>query len=188
NKSDVSPLKLVTSSKVEGEKLCCRDHILSESDVRIVSIDILDTYDFCLTHLTEKTCPEGWRMFSGTCYLLSTQSGSWEKGREDCRARGADLVIIDSLEEQTLLTGFAAGKKFWWIGLTDRDEEGTWKWIDGTPLTQSYWWEGQPDNGGGDSQWGEEDCAHILTSRDFDKNWNDQSCTASVKWICEKMA
>uniref|UniRef100_A0A3B4YNA6 C-type lectin domain-containing protein n=1 Tax=Seriola lalandi dorsalis TaxID=1841481 RepID=A0A3B4YNA6_SERLL len=134
----------------------------------------------------EKTCPEKWRMFSGTCYLLSTQSGSWEKGREDCRARGAALVIINSLEEQTLLTGFAAGKR--WIGLTDRDEEGTWKWIDGTPLTQSYWWEGQPDNGGGDPQWGEEDCAHIYTSRDFDKNWNDQSCTASMKWICEKMA
>ena len=41
-------------------------------------------------------------MFSFTCYLISTKSGSWEKGRKDCRARGADLVVIDNYEEQVL--------------------------------------------------------------------------------------
>uniref|UniRef100_A0A3B4UNU7 C-type lectin domain-containing protein n=1 Tax=Seriola dumerili TaxID=41447 RepID=A0A3B4UNU7_SERDU len=151
------------------------------------SLDLFQTIKIQIV-FRPKTCPAGWRMFNGSCYLLSTQSGSWEKGREDCRARGADLVVIDSLEEQTFLDEFAAVEEFWWIGLTDRDKEGTWKWIDGTPLTQSYWCEKQPDNGGGDPQWGEEDCAHIYTSKDSDKNWNDRSCTASMKWICEKMA
>ncbi|XP_071338318.1 CD209 antigen-like protein E [Trachinotus anak] len=130
-----------------------------------------------------KTCPTGWRMFSCTCYFFSTESGSWEKGREDCRAKGADLVVIDSPEQRTFLAGLIS--KPTWIGLTDREEEGIWKWVDGTPLKLTYWEKNQPDNGGGDPQYGEEDCAHIRTLEDT--NWNDLSCDSSLQWICEKM-
>uniref|UniRef100_A0A3B4Z3P5 CD209 antigen-like protein E n=1 Tax=Seriola lalandi dorsalis TaxID=1841481 RepID=A0A3B4Z3P5_SERLL len=140
---------------------------------------------FCLTHLTEKTCPAGWRMFSGTCYLLSIQSASWEKAREDCRARGADLVIIDSLKEQEFLTKDII-KQESWIGLTDRNHEKTWKWIDGTPLTLKFWQKGQPDKGNGSPKWGEEDCAVIQPGMKADENWNDLRCDAFRPWICGK--
>uniref|UniRef100_A0A665X3T9 C-type lectin domain-containing protein n=1 Tax=Echeneis naucrates TaxID=173247 RepID=A0A665X3T9_ECHNA len=56
-----------------------------------------------LTFLTEKACPAGWRMLHCSCYHLSTKSASWE-GRKDCRARGADLVVIDSPEKQVRVT------------------------------------------------------------------------------------
>ncbi|XP_028447911.1 CD209 antigen-like protein D [Perca flavescens] len=124
-------------------------------------------------------------MFSSSCYLLSAESGSWEKGRQDCRERGADLVVIESSEEQMLISGIT--NRDTWIGLTDRDEEGTWKWVDGTPLTLKYW-TGQPDNGGGDPQWGEEDCVHVVAGRNTGANWNDLWCDDSLQWICEKMA
>ncbi|XP_068560735.1 CD209 antigen-like protein A [Cebidichthys violaceus] len=100
-----------------------------------------------LTNLTEemdrlqrlsqqkKTCPTGWKMFRCSCYLLSTRSDSWEKSRKDCRDKGADLVIIDSLEEQKFISSIVTHRT--WIGLNDRDNEGTWKWIDGTPLTEA---------------------------------------------------
>ncbi|XP_077946980.1 CD209 antigen-like protein A [Gasterosteus aculeatus] len=81
----------------------------------------------------KKTCPEGWTMFRCSCYLLSTRDGSWENGRKDCGDQGADLVIIDSLEEQKFLSKFTTSRS--WFGLSDKDIEGTWKWIDGTPLT-----------------------------------------------------
>uniref|UniRef100_A0A3Q1JNA3 C-type lectin domain-containing protein n=1 Tax=Anabas testudineus TaxID=64144 RepID=A0A3Q1JNA3_ANATE len=140
-----------------------------------------------LTHIcfvSDKTCPAGWTKFSCSCYFLSTESGSWTEGRQDCRTRGADLVVIDSDEEQFLLL-----QHMWsWIGLTDGEQENSWKWIDGTPLTLSYWEEDQPDNGGGDVQWGEEDCAHIRTGKKTKDNWNDRSCKASLHWICEKKA
>ncbi|XP_035532740.1 C-type lectin domain family 4 member E-like [Morone saxatilis] len=124
-------------------------------------------------------------MFSCTCYLFSTNSQSWEKGRQDCRDRGADLVIIDSSEEQEFLTKNI--RKDTWIGLTDRDNEGTWKWTDETPLTLAYWWTKQPDSGGGDPQWGEEDCAHFIYGTKMTENWNDQRCDAALQWICEKI-
>ncbi|XP_035860394.1 CD209 antigen-like protein A isoform X2 [Sander lucioperca] len=133
----------------------------------------------------KKTCPAEWRMLSSSCYLLSAESGSWEKGRQYCRDRGADLVVIDSSEEQTFLSKFIKQNTQYWIGLTDRDEEGTWKWVDGTPLTLKNWRRGQPDNGGGDPLWGEEDCAHIGP---YTTEWNDLSCKSVMYGICEKKA
>ncbi|XP_068560738.1 CD209 antigen-like [Cebidichthys violaceus] len=133
----------------------------------------------------KKTCPEGWRMFRCSCYLLSTRSDSWEKSRKDCRDKGADLVIIDSLEEQKFLSSIIDRHRIW-IGLSDRDDEGTWKWIDGTPLTEAYWDLDEPNNGGGDH--GEEDCVEILGGRNADGNWNDVLCNNSLQWICENLA
>ncbi|XP_045910505.1 C-type lectin domain family 4 member E-like [Micropterus dolomieu] len=133
-----------------------------------------------------KSCPAGWRMFLCSCYLLSNKSGLWTKGRQDCRNRGADLVVIDSAEEQTFLSDFIWVET--WIGLTDGEVEGSWKWIDGTKLTLRYWEAAQPDNGGGDPKWGEEDCAQIKPGKKTQENWNDLSCSTFLRWICEKEA
>ncbi|XP_067371573.1 CD209 antigen-like protein C [Channa argus] len=136
-----------------------------------------------LNRLQKKTCPAGWHMFKFSCYFISHDSGSWKRGRQDCKDREADLVVIDSAEEQKLISHFTVEA---WIGLTDSEEEGTWKWVDGSSLTLRQWEANQPDNGGGDIKWGEEDCAHILPGRELENNWNDLSCDASKHWICEK--
>ncbi|XP_067458766.1 C-type lectin domain family 17, member A-like [Thunnus thynnus] len=139
-----------------------------------------------LISLEERTCPTGWRLFRCACYLLSNESGSWEEGRKDCRDRGANLVVIDSAEEQKFLSNFAKEGTQGWIGLTDRVKEKTWEWTDGSQLSVKYWRASQPDNGGGYSKLGEEDCAHIITGGNTLMNWNDLSCDTSLVWICEK--
>ncbi|XP_030643700.1 C-type lectin domain family 4 member E-like [Chanos chanos] len=73
----------------------------------------------------------GWRRFQCSCYYVSTVTKNWEQSRQDCRGKGGDLVIINSREEQWFL--YSLRVKFW-IGLTDEDTEGEWKWVDGTPL------------------------------------------------------
>ncbi|KAG7240320.1 hypothetical protein INR49_027020 [Caranx melampygus] len=135
----------------------------------------------CL-HNYKKTCPSGWNIFNCSCYLLSAQYDSWDKGREDCRRRGADLVVVDTPEEQTFVSGFTPYDI--WIGLTDNEKEGVWKWVDGTPLNFRYWANNEPNNGG--SRFGEENCAHISMGKT--RNWNDVSCSRSFKWACEKRA
>ncbi|XP_060909344.1 CD209 antigen-like protein E isoform X1 [Labrus mixtus] len=132
----------------------------------------------------KKTCPTGWKMFRCSCYLFSTHTKTWEGSRQDCRDNGADLVVVDSFEEQEFLTNNI--KADTWIGLSDRDNEGTWKWTDDTPLTRGYWRAGQPDNGGGDPRWGEEDCVHFGAGKKKEANWNDLRCDVSKLWICEK--
>uniref|UniRef100_A0A3Q1GX49 C-type lectin domain-containing protein n=1 Tax=Anabas testudineus TaxID=64144 RepID=A0A3Q1GX49_ANATE len=130
------------------------------------------------------SCPDGWTKLWWSCYFFSTESGSWTTGRANCRTRGAHLVVIDSSEEQNFLSTFIKTRT--WIGLNDRDKEGTWKWVDGTPLTVTYWGSEEPNNGNGDRNVGEEDCVEISTG--WSSNWNDISCEDSRKWICEKSA
>uniref|UniRef100_A0A669DK68 CD209 antigen-like protein A n=1 Tax=Oreochromis niloticus TaxID=8128 RepID=A0A669DK68_ORENI len=127
--------------------------------------------------LPDKTCPAGWSMFSHSCYLLSGRSGSWHSARKNCIDQGADLVVIDSPEEQNFIASFT--EKRTWIGLNDIEQEGTWKWVDGSPLTLQYWASGQPDN-----HHLREDCAHI---RDPGTSWNDERCDDSYQWVCEKV-
>ncbi|XP_019132609.1 CD209 antigen-like protein E [Larimichthys crocea] len=129
-------------------------------------------------------CPAGWTQFSCACYLHSNDSGSWQKARDDCRKRGADLVVIGSTVEQTFISGFTKEGTMAWIGLTDEVKEGTWKWINGNSTTLKFWRNQQPDNGGGPQI--QENCAHIISKVNEINNWNDLGCDKSLTWICEQ--
>ncbi|XP_048853161.1 CD209 antigen-like protein C isoform X2 [Brienomyrus brachyistius] len=120
-------------------------------------------------------CPSGWISFNFKCYYVSDQQKTWINSQEDCRHKGADLFIINSLKEQLIFSKYQRA----WIGLTDSDHEGTWKWVDGTPLTTSYWMTGEPNDNGN------EDCVEIITGKDILKNWNDLPCNHLNNWICE---
>ncbi|KAI4882014.1 hypothetical protein NFI96_007628, partial [Prochilodus magdalenae] len=83
------------------------------------------------TVLAKKLRSEGWRKFGGSYYYISTESKNWNKSRQDCRERGADLVIINSREEQEFIE---KENKYVWIGLSKEGGEGQWKWVDGSVL------------------------------------------------------
>ncbi|XP_042168996.1 CD209 antigen-like protein E isoform X4 [Oncorhynchus tshawytscha] len=133
----------------------------------------------------KQTCPERWQKFESSWYFLSTETKTWKESREDCLQRGADLVIINNNKEQEFL--FNLNKRVW-IGLTDSVTEGTWRWVDGTPLTTPrYWSSHQPDNGDGKPEYGVEDCVQIRKDQSPLEAWNDVSCRSKLNWVCEKV-
>ncbi|XP_045080039.1 CD209 antigen-like protein E [Coregonus clupeaformis] len=94
--------------------------------------------------VVEQHAQQGWRYYKSSLYFISTEMKTWEGSREDCLRRGADLVINNSREEHVFIHGL--NKETFWIGLTDRVEEGIWKWMDGTAMTTGYWGRGQPNS------------------------------------------
>uniref|UniRef100_A0A3Q4G5Z6 C-type lectin domain-containing protein n=1 Tax=Neolamprologus brichardi TaxID=32507 RepID=A0A3Q4G5Z6_NEOBR len=123
-------------------------------------------------------CLREWMHFNGSLYYISSNKKSWQESRNDCLQRGADLVIINSKEEQEFTRNF---QKLMWIGLTDSEKEGIWKWVDGSLLVTSYWATFEPN---GFPQ-RDEDCAEIKNFH-FPNTWNDESCDLERVWICEK--
>ncbi|XP_076583670.1 uncharacterized protein LOC143318998 [Chaetodon auriga] len=117
-----------------------------------------------------------WTYFRGSFYHVSSTKKNWQQSRDDCLQKGADLMIINSKEEENFAKHF---KKYMWIGLTDAETEGKWKWVDGTPVTKSYWGSGEPNGGRG------ENCGDVKY-HSAENSWNDEACSFSCFWICEK--
>ena len=79
-----------------------------------------------------------------------------------------------------VLTSFSAGAKEAWIGLQNHFlfvENNGWAWLDGTPVSISYWYPGEPN----------ESVPCVIMY--YNGQWRDRSCSShTFKYICEKSA
>ncbi|XP_038142430.1 C-type lectin domain family 4 member E-like [Cyprinodon tularosa] len=143
--------------------LCVYGNINRSANVDIQTLACLSKERF------SKVCP--------SLYYISSTINTWNDSRKDCLERGADLVIVNSKEEQEFLRKF--NRRFW-IGLTDAEVEGEWKWVDGSKLNISFWDENEPNDA-----MGGEDCGEIMFIHNKN-NWNDAACGTKYHWICER--
>ena len=116
----------------------------------------------------------------------------WQRANGFCKSKDAKLLEIDSSAENRAVLGeikrggYNRQKKQFWLGLTDRQNEGQWVY-ESTQKKPRFtnWAFWQPDDGG---IFGREDCAYIMT----DTRWNDWSCSRKQFWswtlnaLCEK--
>ncbi|XP_076735335.1 C-type lectin domain family 12 member B [Maylandia zebra] len=50
----------------------------------------------------EEKCPDRWMRFGSSCYFKSTEKKTWPESQNHCKTKGADLVMINSKEEQSV--------------------------------------------------------------------------------------
>ncbi len=50
--------------------------------------------------VSSQQCPADWKEINSRCYFLSTERKTWEDSRKDCQSKNADLVVINSEQEQ----------------------------------------------------------------------------------------
>ncbi|XP_045898343.1 C-type lectin domain family 12 member B-like [Micropterus dolomieu] len=127
-----------------------------------------------------KACQIGWLPSQSSCYVINDPDVSgqktWEEAREDCRGKISDLVVIVDQTEKTFINDKSwgsSGTKGYWIGL--RAEDGKWKWVNGSVLTENSWIQQPATNG---------QCV-ISVQRE---GWKSVSCGARNRWICKKKA
>ena len=163
------------------------------------------------------SCPPRMLGFQGKCYVLSHDQKGWDAARTVCKSLGSnyDLAIIDNSDLNKVLWGFANdhyGTVYdWWIGAQDKKKEGTFHWVDGSLLTFSNWWNGEPNNHEvielyiGFSiitlfvniipdfsfilvlfvyyKQGDQDCAALEGA--WKGKWDDKTCNEKRNYICE---
>lgn len=125
-------------------------------------------------------------VWEGHSYYLFDRSGDWEDAVSYCESLGGHLAIIESQAENDALYAYMLeqGYESAYIGLTDREEEGTWVWLDGKTALYLNWHSGEPN--GENSN---EDYAMFYYKYD-DGTWNDgdfggSTVNGGCTFLCE---
>ncbi|XP_072221126.1 uncharacterized protein [Leuresthes tenuis] len=140
-------------------------------------------------------CQPDWLLLKSSCYYFSRHEASerknWSDSRADCISRGGDLLVINNLGEQQIVSDHfprqSSIAQWWlngyWIGLTDLEAPGTWAWIHNvTDVTTMYWRFGQPNLSGPQSG----NCAAFFNYGDSMKTFYNGNCNQQkLNWICE---
>ncbi|KAL1263513.1 hypothetical protein QQF64_006252, partial [Cirrhinus molitorella] len=83
----------------------------------------------------QKCLVDGWMYYQNSLYLISSEIKNWTESKRYCTESGAELLIINNRKEQDFLKNIFGKDNKFWIGLTDIDLDGTWKWVDGSNMT-----------------------------------------------------
>ena len=111
---------------------------------------------------------------------------SWVAAEQYCESLGGHLATLTSKEENAYVYQLMrkAGYTSAYFGLTDKDDEGTWVWITGEPVSYTNWHPGEPNNENPN-----EDYSMFYFKFD-DGTWNDgdfggRTDKGGIAFICE---
>ena len=112
-----------------------------------------------------------------------------EQGYQLAMPKNPDMQL--QLEEYIINNVFLAEEiRNVYIGLHDRDEDGTFEWEDGEQLTWSLWADGRPNNRQGLQHcgvlWVGAYSPWATNESDCQMTWNDAGCSLAYIAVCEE--
>jgi len=109
-------------------------------------------------------------------YIFIGVPMTWENANRYCEGVfNTELAtILDAFDNSIATTDCMTGPC--WIGLNDRTTEGTFEWIDGSPVGFTNFVPGQPNNSSANV-----DCFELRRNTG---QWNDVRCTRTKRFLC----
>ncbi|XP_052785395.1 aggrecan core protein-like isoform X2 [Mya arenaria] len=149
-KREITTPNLLNASVSESLTDTSRFTITSTKPADIVTSPIISTatdrIDLCpykfLSEVHANIQNKVFRQYMRYCYELRLKTGTWLDASKDCSERRGMLVVITDPHVQSLVHGLVNNLQppaDIWLGFSDRDEEGVWRWVDGQPTSYTNW-------------------------------------------------
>ena len=86
-------------------------------------------------------------VFGGHKYSVYNIELSWADAKAYCEAQGGHLAVITSQIEQAVVQGMlTSARGYYWLGGSDAETEGTFRWVTGEDFNYTNWSDGNPDD------------------------------------------
>eukprot|EP00058_Branchiostoma_floridae_P019989 XP_002605479.1 hypothetical protein BRAFLDRAFT_92896 [Branchiostoma floridae] len=148
-----------------------------------LTLPVTSTYPFSRCYAGY--IPDGYRERGGSYYkLFRTEKKDQGSAQETCEADGGNLVSVKTSSLNNFLLDLMPERENYWIGLNDKDSEGTWMWEDGSRLKScdfTNWAPYEPNDNYG--AYGGQDCIHLWAGSSF--KWDDDECWKGKYFICQ---
>uniref|UniRef100_A0A670JIF2 Macrophage mannose receptor 1-like n=1 Tax=Podarcis muralis TaxID=64176 RepID=A0A670JIF2_PODMU len=129
----------------------------------------------------DPNCKKGWKRHGSYCYLISQTSATFSEANTFCETNKGSLASVENRYEQAFLTSLIGlrSEKYFWIGLSDVQQQGTFKWINRDNVLFTDWNSGMPGEQSG--------CVAMRTGTAAGL-WDVVNCKEKAAFICKKWA
>ena len=125
----------------------------------------------------------GYAAVAQSHFQLIEGSFTWHQAKTDAETRGGHLATLVSEAEWQRMRSDIGNATYvdesWWLGATDEETEGVWKWVTGELWDFTRWYPGEPNNA--------YSLEHYLqmspASQDF--QWNDMYSALMIGYVLE---
>uniref|UniRef100_A0A8V0XRY1 Macrophage mannose receptor 1 n=1 Tax=Gallus gallus TaxID=9031 RepID=A0A8V0XRY1_CHICK len=130
--------------------------------------------------VTYPGCQKGWMKHGFYCYSIGQLPATFSEAKLICEENKAHLATVRDRYEQAFLTSIIGFKpvKYFWIGLSDMEEQGTFRWAGGDPVIFTHWNMGMPGR--------EPGCVAMRTGTSAGL-WDILNCEEKNLFLCKQL-
>ena len=122
------------------------------------------------------SCEPDWEENGNRCYLWSRDVKNWTEAEDFCQRKGGHLASVTSTTiNDYVLEGKGKRSMPLWIGGSDLEVNGVWKWADCSVWDFTIWKQGEPND-----HLVPQDCLSIHPE---ERKWDDVGCNTKSGFL-----
>ncbi|XP_050795449.1 macrophage mannose receptor 1-like [Gopherus flavomarginatus] len=131
--------------------------------------------------INDPGCQRGWKRHGFHCYMIASTFASFYEANQTCGRNQAYLTTVENRYEQAFLTSLTGlrPEKYFWIGLSNIQEKGTFKWTNDEAVLFTHWNSEMPGRKSG--------CVAMRTGI-AGGLWDVVKCEEKAKFLCKQWA